>query len=278
MDLFNCFIFLYFLTLHADQLGFTFLGYTIRVNNLIAFLLIVLFMIRFRSHLMSIDKKFALALLCIALSIALSLLFSPYKQRCLLFMCWYIGTLLCYVLLPYFMIKVWDIQKVFAYYCASFVCVGLYALMQLVFSCLNMNDPFAQQRIIQDIVRPNAFAYEPSFYALYMTPFIMMCNFHYLTSPQEPFFCFKKISLQKVVFFNFLFLVSTSTSALFSYGFFFLAFLFTPGLKTYRKKFFPLMISFSALLGLSYLIFPFIMRQFFLKFFTVGFMKHHSFN
>lgn len=273
-DLFNPLLFLYFFTLHADHLGCNLAGYHLRANNLIALFLCVILLLRYRSCLFKLDRDLALAIAGITLSILISLLFSPYKERCLIFLGWYGWTLLCYFLLPYFLMQFTDSKRILTLYCASYIFVGSYALLQLLASLLGLNDAFAQQRIWSDLVRPNAFSYEPSFYALYMTPFIMMCNFHFLATPKEDFFFPKRLTVTKIAFINAIYLVSTSTSTVFAYAAFFLLIVFT---KVNKKRVLKFMgsglLCCTSLLALS----PFLIKKFFFKFFYMGFLAHHSF-
>lgn len=276
-DLFYGLLFLFFLTLHADQLSVLVFGYTVRLNNVLTLLLCLLLILRFRTRLFTLERKFAYALLAITTSVLLSACFSPYKLRSMTFLGWYGWTLVCYLLVPYFLIIFCDHKKVVSLYGLSFVVVGIYAFLQLLISLFGVSDPFAQQRILGMIVRPNAFAYEPSFYALYMTPFVILCNAHFITSPQEEFFFPKQLNFVKVLLINTLFLLSTSTSTLFAYGLFFvLAFLLFKE-KEMRKRSLKLISSFLVA-GLSlFILAPFLIREFYLKFFFFGFLEHHSF-
>jgi O-antigen ligase len=265
---------LFFLTLHADQLGWVIAGFNIRFNNLIALMLCAVLTLRFRSQLLIMDKKFASTLFILTLSVILSALFSSYRQRSLVFLGWYGWTLLFYVFLPYFLIKFCDIKKVLALYGLSFVVVGIYAFSQLLLSFFGVQDSFAQQRIFGTIVRPNAFAYEPSFYALYMTPFVMLCNFHFIAVPQENFFFFRRLTIKKVIFVNLLFLVSTSASTVFAYAVFFILLL----LFLKERKRVVQFIAACLLAGVGiFAMAPFLIKEFFMKFFFFGFTSHHSF-
>lgn len=272
-ELFSGLLFFYFATLHADKLGFTLGGFNIRVNNLLAILLLLLLVIRFRTQAMALDKRWSAALLGILAALALSALFSPYKSRCAVFIGWYGLTLLCYVLFPYLLVKLWDAERVFSLYLASFIAVGLYALGQLLFSLLGWNDPFAQQRIIGNFVRPNAFSYEPSFYALYMTPFILLCNFHYISSPTKPFFFFHSLGFKKIVFLNALFLVSTATTTLFAYGVFVFFLLVFPQFKEMRKRTVQFCLIIAGSLVLIGVCFPKLLKIYLMKFL---FQEFHS--
>ena len=261
-------LFLFFVTLHADQLNVVFGGYTVRLNNLIAFGLMLLVLMSLRGHILSINKWLAFPLLLITLSMMCSLILSPYKERCGLYLGWYGLTVLCYVLLPYWIMKFWDADKVFSLYQASFLCVGCYALLQLLLSFVGICDPFATQSLSGDIVRPNAFCFEPSFYALYMTPFVFFYNMRWLCQGSH-----NRLGIFGV---NILYLISTSTATFFAYGAFFLLLLMIPGVISRRKVFKFISIFCGCALVLS-LLFPFLVKHFFLKFFFHGFMTHHSF-
>ncbi len=267
-NLFPGLIFLYFSTLHADQLNFVLGGYTFRFNNLIALLLLLLLAIHLRSHLFSIDKWLAIPLALIAFSITLSWAFSSYHVRAFFYLAWYGLTLLCYVLVPYFLMKWEGADKIFSLYLYSFIPVGIYATLQLLFSCFGLQDPFTSQVLSGNIVRPNAFCFEPSFYALYMTPFVFFYNSQYLTSQ-------KKKLLWPVLGVNFLYLISTSTSIIFAYA------LFIVILMLFRKIDKKKILYFSGALSLTmvtlFLLFPYFLKTFLLKFFFHGFMAHGSF-
>lgn len=268
INLFAWLLFFYFVTLHADQLNVALGGYTIRLSNLLALILIILVVGRLRTHLLPINKWLAYPLLLIALSMTISLVLSPYKVRCGFYLGWYGLTVLCYVLLPYCIMKMWDEAKIFSLYQASFICVGLYAALQLVLSFVGIRDPFASQFITGQIVRPNGFCFEPSFYALYMTPFVFFYNANFVTSTQ-------KKSFWALLGINFLYLISTSTAVIFAYGAFFIIICCMPGVD--RKRLMKFVLFFCGCALFLFILFPFIAKQFFLKFFFQGFMAHHSF-
>lgn len=273
-SLFDTLIFLYFFTLHADQLQITIADFTIRLNNLLALLLFAIFFLRHRAKLWRIDRTLLLSLLFLTSAIGISLLLSPYKQRCAIFFGWYGVHLLLYFFLPYFFVKYGDYKKVFSLYLASFLLVGIYAFLQLLFSLGGLQDPFAHQSIFEHIVRPNGFAYEPSFYALYMTPFIVMTNTHFLATPEEPFFFFKKLTLPKILCLNALYFVSTTTSTLFIFIVFCLSLFF---FSQVRRRLFFYILLFALLFFVLGVVSPFLVQGFFLKFFYIDFMSHASF-
>jgi hypothetical protein len=274
-DFFLFLVFLYFFTLHADRLHVIVGGFTLRFNNFLAFLLLVMLLVRYRQNLFIFPKKLIYPLLGIVVSLILSYFASPYKNRCVFFIGWFGLTVLCYIWLPYFMIKLLDEEKILKFYCLSFVCVGCYAAFQLILSLAGIQDPFAKQFIAPSIVRPNAFCYEPSFYALYMTPFVFLYNAHFVLAYEEPFYLFKKKSPLQAFFINLLYVLSTSTSVFFAYVLFFVfVFLFY---RKNRKSLLKWLAAFCAFGGMLTLFSPFLIRNFFLKFFYSGFMAHHSF-
>lgn len=271
--MFDALLFLYFFTLHADQLHFAVGGFTLRLNNLVALLLLFVFASRYRSKLFRIDRALFISLLILTASLAISFLLSSYKKRCFFFLIWYGITLLLYFLLPYLLIRYHDYKKVFSLYLLSFLCVGIYAFLQLLLSLAGLHDPFANQFISGEVVRSNAFAYEPSFYALYMTPFIVMVNYHFLADREEPFYFFGRLTYPKIFLINFLYFSSTSTSTIFAFAIFCFCLLFFSQVRRHLWKF---SIAFTGIFFLLGIISPFLMRQFYLKFFYSG-LGHGSF-
>jgi hypothetical protein len=250
-------------------------NYNVRINNICAVLLIIFFLIRFKINLVTLNRRIFFALFLLTFSVLLSFFFSPFKERCIVFFGWYIFTLLCYFLFPYFLLKTWDERKVLHLYGISYIFVGFYALLQLLFSCIDMQDPHATHRIWGDIVRPNAFAFEPSFYALYMTPFVFLCNYHYIQNRQYAFFIFNRLKFPHILLINLLYLVSTSTATIYAYLFFFFCMICVKSIR--KKELFKFMLCFcitGCVLGLT---FPYVVRTFFLKFFAAEFVYHHSF-
>ncbi|MCH9627872.1 MAG: hypothetical protein S4CHLAM2_15190 [Chlamydiales bacterium] len=272
--MFDILLFLYFFTLHADQLNITLSGFSLRLNNLIALALFILFVARRRSQLLRIDRTLVISFLVLSVSLTLSFLLSPYKGRCFFFLGWYGFTLLMYMLFPYLLIYYYDSKKVLSLYMLSFLVVGVYASLQLVLSLLGFQDPFGTQIISDEIVRPNAFAYEPSFYALYMTPFIVMVNYHFLANREKPFFVFGLLTYSKILCLNLLYFVSTSTSAFFAFVLFCTSLLFIPRVRRQLWKYSLVFAVLFLCLGVAS---PFIMKKYFLKFFYSGLMEHGSF-
>jgi len=267
-NLFIALVFLYFFTLHADHLHFVLGGFTLRWNNLIALTLLAMLLIRLRDQIFSIPKWVAFPLLFIALSMIISCLLSSYPNRCSYYVGWYGLTVLCYFLLPIWIVKALGFSSILSLYQASFICVGLYAALQLVLSIAGVHDPFVSQFVSKNLARPNAFCFEPSFYALYMTPIIFLYNARWITLKASS-------SNWAILGINLLYLISTSTSIILAYTAFFLILFCIPGVD--RKRIFKCIFIFAACFMCLFLIFPAIMKHFFLKFFYHGFMTHHSF-
>lgn len=280
-DIFDLLLFFFFFTLHADKLNLAFGGFSLRLNNFVTFALVVGLFVRFQIRSFTFNKHLLIGLLAVGGSLCLSLLVSPYPKRCLFFFCWYGFTILCYVVLPYLLVSLFGEKKVLKAYIISFLAVGSYAILQLVLSVAKIQDPFCGQ-FIKDgwIVRPNGCAYEPSYYALYMTPFVMLVNFHYLANRTAPFFSFPPLQLKHLLFVNFIYVVSTSTSTLFAYLVFFgVVFIlsFTSRFHFLKRAITRFFFGFLGILLACVVCLPFLMKRYFLKFFTKGFASHGSF-
>ncbi|NGX59033.1 MAG: hypothetical protein KR126chlam3_00177 [Chlamydiae bacterium] len=277
-DVLDPFLFLYFFTLHADQLNLTLHSYTIRFNNLLALFLILALLLRFKEKLISFDRKLVLGLLAVACSLFISFYYSPYRSRCFYFCGWFGLTILCYFVLPYLLLLHLNTRKIIKLYLFSFMLVGLYGCAQLLFSFIGFLDPFCGQFIVMGkIVRPNAFTYEPSYYALYMTPFVIMANLHYLLRKGHDFFIFKSLNLSHLLLINFFYFVSCSTGALFAFIIFF-CLLLALRIGSLKKKVLKYASLFSLSSILLALLLPAFSKTYFLKFFTLKFFLHHSFH
>ncbi len=273
-DVWMVLLFSYFFTLHADQLSLHLGGYTIRANNLFTFSLIGLLIVRAQLFTPRISRDLFLGLLGILCSILISLSLSPFKSRSLLFCGWYGMIAMGYCVLPYLFFQ-WYGERVFKLYFLSFLIVGFCAVLQLLLACGGIYF-FVTEKLFTTLARVNGFAYEPSYYALYLTPFVMMVNFHFLTGSDQPLYCFKRVNKKILFLVNGLYLVSTSTSTVFAYFVFLLILLIQRySFIVYRR----LWLSITALVclgaGLTLLL-PELMVSFYLKFFFSG-TSHHSF-
>lgn len=267
------FLFLYFFTLHADQLAIEIAGIHFRFNNFVALFLTASYLFAFRSSLFFLEKKLTYLLLLILGSALISLCNSDFPLRCFLFLGWFGFTFLCYFYLPFSLISSLEEKFVLRLYFFSFLLVGLYAFLQLILSFFGFLDPFAEQ-ILHSFIRPNAFAYEPSYYALYMSSFVMTANMYYLLGKNREFI-FAKLNWILLFFINFLYLISTSMGALVSYLIFFtVAFFFSciPSIRLHYPSLFRKclkgFIFFTAIPLFSLLLFPHVLAKLFL---------HHSF-
>lgn len=284
IDLFDLLFFLYCATLHADSLAFQIFGFQVRFNNILAFFLFTAFLYQKGISCIKLEKTFAIAILIIGASIFISFLLSPFKERAFFFFIFFLFTGIAYLIFPYLVMIHMDTKKILRLYFLSFFVVGLYALLQLILGMVGISDPFANQKIINTLCRPNAFAYEPSFYAIYFAPFVVITNLLYFLNAREHFLLFPYLGIWKMLFINLLFLVSTSTSAYFCYIIFFASiFLFL--LSSKIRDLFPTLFKGwslaclcfigSTILGVFFL--NGLLQEYYLKFFFKGFAAHPSF-
>lgn len=275
LDLFSPLLFLYFFTLHADQLSLHVGDFTIRVNNLIALALFVGLALRFRRGLLALPRPLFVALALLSIGVLISTGLSPHRMRVFVFCNWWFFTLLCYFLLPYFVTKLLGRDAVLRLYLLSFVAVGAVAVIQLLVGFTGVRVPFVIDQLFPRCVRPNAFCYECSYYALYMTPFFIYAQLSFLTRPSS---LKRSAALFGIYLFYF---CSMSTSAFITTLLVFLILLcliryreFFPDLK---RRLLQLGAFFGSALTLTVLMVPKVTQVFF-KFFTSKFFLHHSFN
>lgn len=269
INLFYSLIFLYFLTLSADVLHLEVSLFKIKINNIFSALLLLFYIFSRRGLILS--REILNPFLCILISLILSASLSIYPMRCFGYVGVYIFEFCAYFLLPFTFLFHFNREKILRCYFLSFIIMGSYAFCQLLFSMIGIYTPLLRQVIEEGgWARPHGLSYEPSFYALYMTAFVMFYNAHY-------FFSKNKKKILKLIFINWLLLLSTSTSGFFAYGFFFfLIFIFRPFVVDFKKKIF---VFCSALTCFIAVIFTFAPKMifFFFKFFTSSFFTHHSF-
>lgn len=272
---FDILLFLYFFTLHADRLGVNIAGFNIRISNILA---AFLFLLIFKNKIdwrFIYNKKIFFSFCFLTISFMVSLFFTDYTERVGAFFLMYLFTAVCYGIVPYLIVQKYSVEKVFKCYLCSFLAVGLYSLMQISLSLVDIIDPFITQYIGAKLVRPNAMAYEPSFYALYMTPFIVIVNLIYLIDKEKEIAIFKKMNFGIILFINFLFLLSTTTSAYFSYFVsIFITTLFFPFFHSAKTILLKQIAKFSAILGLGSVVFfcffQTFSKLFFMKLFFQG--------
>lgn len=261
VDLFTPLLFLYFVTLHADRLNFQ-LGGSVRFNNLLAMALLIILTLRLRKEFFRIEKWIALWLGVLVASILLSMLLSPHFKRCFLHMIWFVWTILSYLWLPYQCMAKLDPKKVLQLYLSSFLVVGIYAICQLFTGPLG--DPFVTQWIPPGMGRPNAMNYEPSYYVLYMCPFVILQTVLYLGKEGS-------VSGKRLFLIYVLYLCSASASALFSFFVFFIMVLF---FQRYRLPALKLAFKLSLAMVPVFLIGGSLALNYFLK--NMAFREHNS--
>lgn len=148
------------------------------------------------------------AFLFILCSMVISAVLGQAPLRSLGYVGVYLFNFLIYFFLPLQLMQMEGPDKLLRVYWSSFVVVGCYAALQLVLSLLGVYESFALQRV-GSIARGQAWTYEPSYYALYILPYVMYHNS--VAIIQE------RASKMKLLFQNLLLIVSTSTGLIISY-------------------------------------------------------------
>lgn len=270
--------FFYFFTSCADKLNFHLLVFKGKANNLIAMILFVLLFVKYRR--IALHKLLAIPIGLICFSIFISSTMSPFIMRSMGYNVVYLIELVLYFLLSYNLMFHLEKELVFKLFFLGAFFVGAHAFLQLFLSLFNLYEPFVSQYLLGGLARPSSFAYEPSFYALYMSAFAMYFNFFFLFS-KEPLSIYDKKNL---LLFNFYLLLSTSTGAFFSYFFmFFLALLFILFFKTkwiapyLSKRVLSVMGVFAIFSLIMGVVFNDFVSNYFFKFFRINFATHHSF-
>lgn len=266
-------IFLYFFFISAELLGLKMGVFKFKLNLLFGILLFLSFFLNFR--VMRFDRDFLTVTLCCLGSMALSAIFGYHWLVSLGFFCYFIFNYLVYFVLPVNLFRFFDPRFVLYLYFLSFIPVGIFASVQVFGSIFSQALPGVTQ-YIGSLNRGQGFSYEPSFYALYMTPFAMFYTARFFLQEKN------KRSVKKLIGSNFLLLVSTSTGCFFSY----LAFLFCLGLMilsqvirntSFFKIFGKVFLTVAALFSLVWVIDPHLISQGFLKLFWAGIIHHHTF-
>lgn len=275
INYFYILVFLYFLTLSAEKLNVTVGIFKPRLNHLIA--LVLLGSVFFVRKKLIFDKKILFPFLWILGSMVISALISISPLRSFGYVNVYLFSFVCYFIIPFNLVVQEDSQKILKIYWTSFVCIGLYAALQVAISFFGIYDPFATQTA-GTISRAQGWSYEPSYYALYMTAFVMFYNGWVIFHPHGSYLRKKWALLLGI---NLLLIISTSTGVIFSYPCFLLLALFfkTFSFTTCVKR--RVLSLASMLLGVFCLIAVALNDLFlntFYKFFYKGFAEHWSFN
>lgn len=264
--------FFYFLTLSMDQLNFPLLLFKIKGTNFVAPFFGIVFLCFLKT--LKIPTSWVLLFLGFLSSLTISMLLSPYPAPCAGFFLFFVFNFLFYFLPPYVAFQYFPKDDLLKLYWMSFRLIGFYALCQIFFSLTGLLLPGVCQFILS-MARGQALTYEPSYYALYMVPFVTFMTIRYLQETKFSRFHY-------LIWPNFLFLISTSTGCFFAYVWLlFLLFLFRKKVNL-SLKFSHLLLKFSAvlgfLIGILAILQPRLLSSAFLKFFYVGFSSHSSFN
>ncbi len=182
----------------------------------------------------------------------------------------YLFNFLVYFLLPFQIIQMMDLSRFFRIYWSSFLLVGFYAVVQVMLSIFEVYDLLATQRI-GSITRGQAWTYEPSYYALYMVPYVMYHNGKAFFQKAQPF----KLFCQ-----NMMLALSTSTGLIVSYPAFYVCYLMkfmNPFRGAIKHKLKKALVAFVVILATGTLLFYEIMFQSLFKFFLFGLDGHISF-
>ncbi len=278
-DLFTPLLLCYFLALHADQLSFIFADLTVRISNFFALLLLGFMLLR-GAYLDAFPRRLKWALALLSLSLLASCLVSEGRERSLLFFGWYGLTLVGYFLLPYLLLFCFPERRVMKLYLLSFVLVGVYGLLQFALSLIGVHDPFASQTFGAGWSRPSSFAYEPSYLALYMTPFVVLACGFFLLKRGGDFILFRRMGLKELLLCLLLYLSSFTTTTFFALVFFIALSFCLPTTRLFSSAY-RARLRFSVAFALSCLALalglPGFSRDIFFKFFSSEFWTHHSF-
>lgn len=274
-DLFDILLFLFFFTLHADRLSLALAGSTFRVNNAIALILIIILSARFRKTAFTLPRALLAAWLCLTLSMVISTFLSIDRGRSLFFLLWYAITAIAYFFLPYYLVSLYDERRILKSYFLSFVFVALYGALQLFFSFFGIIDPCVGQLFGPGFARPNAFSYEPSYLSLYLTPFMILVNGHFLLNREAD----PKISWKMLISINVLYFLTLTSSTVLAFLLFLLMLTIGPFRKYFPQYKKALKKAYALFFGVSIgfsLLFPSLSKELLFKFFYQG-IFHHSF-
>ena len=207
----DVFIFLYFLTLSAELIHFQIGLFKPRLNHAIA--LVLLCIICKYQKKWELDWRLAKPFLAVFASMFISCLFGEHFFRSFGYLFVYLYTILCYFVLPLALFQIYAREKLLKLYLFSFLVLGIYAFSQVFCSFYGLILPFVTQ-YTEGVARGQGWNYEPSYYALWMTQFVMYYNAYSLLETEKTFSWFRFGIV------NSLLVISTSTGVVFSYPIF----------------------------------------------------------
>ncbi len=271
--LFYSLLFFYFIFSSGELLHLVIGIYKPKVGHIAALLLSAWMIVNRKAW--KLERSLLQAFFFILVSLVLSALFGAAPSRSLGYVGVYLFNFFCYFFIPLQIIQVADIDRFFRIYWSSFVVIGLYAALQVFLSLFGIYEAMALQRV-GTIARGQAWTYEPSYYALYMTPYVMYQNGKaLLRKEREPL-------TEKLNLFcqNMLLVISTSTGILFSYPIFFITIVLkfiNPFQTVVRRKIKKALLAFMVVLGTFSVLFYEVALHSIFKFFYFGFTNHQSF-
>ncbi len=268
-------VFVYFVTLSADLLQIKLWLFKPKINHLIAVLLFLVVFLSGQFRVM--DKTLFVCFLGLLSACCISSLFSCNPLRSLGYAAVAAFSYVMYFLLPLNLFRLFDRRLLLRLYFASFIVIGVHACSQFLCGFFGMIDPFVTQVYGDKLVRAQSWTYEPSYYALFMTPFVVYMNAQFLIAEKK-----ERLSFILIVGCNALLLVSTATSGFFSYFIFLLTCLcLLPQYRGLFPQFFKRICRFALAFlvfcsGIGILFTQYISLTYF-KFFNWEFFKHISF-
>lgn len=271
---FDFLVFFYFLTLSGELLHVELGLFKPRVNHLISSLLF-LFVLKSQKKIRW-DKDLFIPLVLLFFSILLSGILGASILRSLGYTLVYLLTVCFYFILPYNLFYFYDCNHLLKIYFHSFIVLGVYTLLQVTCSFWGVILPFVTQYALT-VARGQGWNYEPSYYALLMSGFVMYYNAQALLDVDRP------IPWIRCGWINLLLIVSTSTGVVFSYPIFVilyycLSLMHTTQRYVYfvKKRAIQIFVSFLLFMTGIWWVFP---KQFivtFYKFFALGITNHWS--
>jgi hypothetical protein len=266
-------MFLFFALSSADLLHIVVYIFKPKIGHLVAVVLMGWFVFLYRY--LRIPKEIGFVFLGLLASFCLSALCGAAPVRSFGYLLVYLFNFCFYFLLPFNLLQQLPTASIMRCYFHSFVAVGLYSVFQIVLSLFNIVEPFALQ-VVDNIVRGQAWTYEPSYYALYMTSFVMLKNGLAIFGVDRARSWNGKKQLLGINGFLF---ASTSTGVVLTYpvaaliyGWIsFFSFVRPFAVQVHRRLVY-LLIAFFSSLGVLGLIFQDIVARSFYKFFLDGFL------
>ncbi len=272
--LFCSLLFLYFLLSSGELLHAVIGIYKPKIGHIAALLL--LGWIVFEKRAWRLDRRLVYAFTLILVSQILSAIFGAAPMRSFGYIGVYLFNFTVYFFIPFQIMQIMNLDRFFRIYWSCFLVVGSYAVLQVILSIFGIYDPMALQRVAK-IARGQAWTYEPSYYALYMIPYVMYHNGMALLREKANHLFLRRIKLFSQ---NMLMIISTSTGVLVSYLVFFIT--ANVGILIYfknivRQKLKKALVFPFLALGAFTIFFYEIVQHSLFKFFVFGFMPHFSF-